>query len=321
MERCLLFVYLSVALFAAIATPAPPKVGVVDVALLQRPTRIKGSQRPQDGNIRDAPAPAEVETATEGEATDEEGAEEEVVLDEIHCIKEPLGNNTFYWSSPNFGKEDYPNDAYCKVSSSSTEPGYATVSFNSLNILCEGRGDSVTFKQPYHIDDLTSKKYCGVMTESSAITSILPTYNFFGKFRTDHTGTASGFNVTITKQMTNCHKIIETGEHGNSGIIETPTEPNAGPAKVCEWWIRAPVGKRIELQFIPTLTESPLCNEGSILVDSSGSKFYRRRTTDSYCGKATPGTIISKKNYMNVLYYSMDSLDHFTARWALLSAF
>ncbi|XP_066955107.1 uncharacterized protein [Macrobrachium rosenbergii] len=181
-----------------------------------------------DAEAADAEAPAE------GEATDEDGAEEEAGATEVHCTKEPIGNDTFHWSSPNFGKADYPNDAYCKVSSSSTEPGYATLSFNSLNILCEGRGDSVTFKQPYHIDDLTSKKYCGVMTESSKITSVLPTYNFFGKFRTDHTGTASGFNVTITKQMTNCHKIIETGEYSSTLLKPTGPMPLACKKKL-EW--------------------------------------------------------------------------------------
>ncbi|XP_068201849.1 cubilin-like [Palaemon carinicauda] len=315
MQRYLLLLFFAAAGFTANASPAPPKVGVIDVALLQRPIRVAGAKRPQAVNIRDEAAAA-VDGAEEDGAGDEEAG-----VAEVHCNKEAGENGTFHWSSPNFGKTDYPNDSYCKVSSSSAEPGYATISFNSLHILCEGRGDSVTFKQPYHIDDLTSKRYCGVMTEANKITSILPTYNFFAKFRTDHTGTASGFNVTVSHEKTSCHQIIEAGETGISGIIETPTEPNAGPAKVCEWWIRAPVGKRIELQFIPTLTESPLCNEGSILVDSAGSKYYRRRSTDSYCGMSTPGTLVSKKNYMNVLYYSTNSSDHFTARWSLLSAF
>ncbi|XP_068202276.1 cubilin-like [Palaemon carinicauda] len=240
------------------------------------------------------------------------------------CRVHFVSDDEVQWSSPNFGRREYPNNARCKLSLSSRAPGYATFEFSNQGYDIKS-GDFIDFNQPIRMAKL-GRIWDGFASPNTVFGGDLPTFNFDAEFRSDSAGTGAGFNVTISRKTTNCHKIVNRGGTQTSGTLEAPTEGNFGSGfqtkRSCEWWIRAPEGKRIQLQILNLRVTSSVYSEydenGVVIVDKLGDKYYPELTSLDFVGTSLPDPIKSIGNRMNVIFYSGTLTDTFRARWTVV---
>ncbi|XP_064109321.1 cubilin-like [Macrobrachium nipponense] len=230
------------------------------------------------------------------------------------------------WSSPNFGRGEYPNNARCKLSLSSRAPGYATFEFSNQGYDIKS-GDFIDFNQPIRMAKL-GKVWDGFAAPNTIVRGDLPTFNFDVEFRSDSTATGAGFNVTISRKTTDCHLIVNRDGAQTVGTLEAPQEPNYGTGvpnkRSCEWWIRAPEGKRIKLEILNMRITSSVNSEyeenGVVIVDRLGDKYYPELTSMDFVGSTLPQPVRSIGNRMNVIFYSGTLTDAFRARWSVIDA-
>ncbi|XP_064113796.1 cubilin-like [Macrobrachium nipponense] len=247
-----------------------------------------------------------------------------------HCKEEVVGNDVFHWISPNFGKGNYPPNTFCSLSRSSSEPSWTRITFNSFLLesfwrlrrrLCF---DYVSFKSIAYFGE---EKFCG--SKSGEVR--LPSYNFRAEFVTDSFLSFPGFNITITRETSDCHKLVTTGGLGgpSSDMIMTPPQPNgAWETKACEWWIKAPAGKKVELELVQTKLDQN-CDENEILINEDGDVTYPASSTIRYCQwtqtrKPPPSLLFNKNKFlstgttMSVLFFSRQPKSGFRAKWTVV---
>ncbi|XP_066988776.1 blastula protease 10-like [Macrobrachium rosenbergii] len=114
--------------------------------------------------------------------------------------------------------------------------------------------------------------------------------------------------------------LITTGDVGDTGTIAAPRQPNyTWQKKACEFWIRSPIGTRIQLDFT-SMVMSVDCRVNSVVVNGAGDVTYPSGSSDRYCGTSLPPSTTSAANEMNVLFFSKRAAKLFSATWTVVSA-
>jgi len=235
------------------------------------------------------------------------------------CNHVELNSGALQWISPLFGQQNYSNDYTCSLTHEATKPSWAFIKFNRFeleepNTHTGSCYDYVSFSRLYNMSDI---ELCDSQTGRKLR---LPTYNFVATFHTDYSVVAPGFKITTLSKSSNCHKLIQTGGTGSTGIIKTPKKANkAWTKKACEWWIEAPEGKIIKLKFIKVKVDGT-CEKSSVLVNGDGAKDYPVTSSQQYCGTRRPSKALSNGNKMNVMFFSNKSIHQFKARWTVIDA-
>ncbi|KAG7156825.1 Cubilin-like 11 [Homarus americanus] len=133
----------------------------------------------------------------------------------------------------------------------------------------------------------------------------LPNANFLAVFESNYRRNHRGFDITIRHIPTICHKTIDLTSDGvTSGYITTPNFPRRHPKNTqCEWWIKAPSGKRIQLTFRRIrIKSSPGCSKAYVVVDKSGTAQYQPATSIILCGKVRGADFASTSDTLNVVF-------------------
>ncbi|KAG7156824.1 Cubilin-like 10 [Homarus americanus] len=71
----------------------------------------------------------------------------------------------------------------------------------------------------------------------------------------------------------------------------------------CEWWIKAPSGKRIVINIQKIrIKSSPGCSKAYVVVDKSGTAQYQPATSIILCGKVRGAEFTSTSDTLNVVF-------------------
>nr|XP_027225497.1 blastula protease 10-like [Penaeus vannamei] len=207
-------------------------------------------------------------------------------------------SNGVTWLSPNFGFENYPNDFTCGLKGTAGSPYMTTFKINSFQLQKKKLKKCVDFvgiQIPYN----RTVKLCGARKGSIFV----PNLNLEANFVTDNAVTDVGFNVSITWQKTECHRVIELSDDSATGVIQSPRFPENYPKNsVCEWWIVAPEGKRIQLEFTQINIRDKKCLNAYIAVDRSGKASYLRDDSSLLCAAHKSADVLSDGNTVNVAF-------------------
>jgi len=118
----------------------------------------------------------------------------------------------------------------------------------------------------------------------------------------------AGFVYVAVPRSNWCNRVI-TAPAGSTGRIESPGFRMKEYRKnsFCQWWIRAPEGKKITLKFntfnIGNSTYEEKCQYSDYLgVDKSGDPTYTSDSAYKMCGSDVPEPVVSDANKMNVLF-------------------
>ncbi|ROT79817.1 putative protein SpAN-like [Penaeus vannamei] len=202
------------------------------------------------------------------------------------------------WLSPNFGFENYPNDFTCGIKGTAGSPYMTTFKINSFQLQKKKLKKCVDFvgiQIPYN----RTVKLCGARKGSIFV----PNLNLEANFVTDNAVTDVGFNVSITWQKTECHRVIELSDDSATGVIQSPGFPENYPKNsVCEWWIVAPEGKRIHLEFTKISIKDRKCLRAYIAVDKSGRASYMPEHSSLLCAGMKTSCLVSEGRTVNVAF-------------------
>ncbi|ROT63306.1 putative protein SpAN-like [Penaeus vannamei] len=202
------------------------------------------------------------------------------------------------WLSPYFGNDNYPNNFKCGIRGSTSSPYMATFKMNSFQLQKKKRRqclDYVGIQIPYN----RTVKLCG--KRRGAV--LVPVLNLRANFVTDNAITDAGFNFSITWEKTGCHQVIELSDDSATGVIQSPRFPKKYPKNsVCEWWIVAPEGKRIQLEFTQISIRDKKCLNAYIAVDRSGKASYLRDDSSLLCAAHKSADVLSDGNTVNVAF-------------------
>ncbi|XP_037776257.1 LOW QUALITY PROTEIN: blastula protease 10-like [Penaeus monodon] len=218
------------------------------------------------------------------------------------------------WRSPNFGSENYPNNFRCGLTGSAASPHTTTFQLNTFQLQGKKRRRCVDFvgiQIPYN----RTVKLCG--GKQGAV--VVPNLNINVSFVTDASKTDVGFDIGITWQKTGCHHVIELTEDDATGVIRSPRYPRKYKKNtVCEWWIVAPEGKRIQLDFTTIRLREKKCLNSYIAVDKSGSAKYFPDNSALFCAADMSANVISDGNQVNVAFAGGKRSKGFSARYTLV---
>ncbi|XP_069939032.1 blastula protease 10-like [Cherax quadricarinatus] len=106
-------------------------------------------------------------------------------------------------------------------------------------------------------------------------------------FRTDARNNNMGFNISVCPNTTSCHKYITVTTGGSDGYEQTPNffaRRKHSELTHCEWWIEAPVGKRIIINMMTIIHQTRTCKTDYVVVNGRGDKTYPAATSKIYCG-------------------------------------
>ncbi|ROT79818.1 Blastula protease-10 [Penaeus vannamei] len=155
--------------------------------------------------------------------------------------------------------------------------------------------DFVGIQIPYN----RTVKLCGARKGSIFV----PNLNLEANFVTDNAVTDVGFNVSITWQKTQCHRVIELSDDSATGVIQSPGFPENYPKNsVCEWWIVAPEGKRVHLEFTKISIKDRKCLGAYIAVDKSGRASYMPEHSSLLCAGMKTSCLVSEGRTVNVAF-------------------
>ncbi|XP_042888671.1 protein SpAN-like, partial [Penaeus japonicus] len=158
----------------------------------------------------------------------------------------------------------------CGIVASYDGPLMAKYTFNTFKLEKSWSGrcyDYVDIQIPYD----RNTRLCG----SQAGYLNVPNFRFTTNFVTDSSITDVGFNISISWSKTACHRTIRLSESHSEGVISSPNYPGDYPEQAaCEWWIVAPAGRKVALQFNEVRIKKPDCQKFYIVVDKSGTGAY-----------------------------------------------
>ncbi|XP_037776234.1 blastula protease 10-like isoform X2 [Penaeus monodon] len=202
------------------------------------------------------------------------------------------------WLSPHFGSENYPNNFTCGLTGHADSPYMTGFKINTLQLQRKKHKRCVDFIE-IQIPYSRTIKLCGTKKR----TVLVPNRNLNISFVTDNSITDVGFNISITWQKSKCHRIIELTDNSAMDVIESPRFPKKYTKhKVCEWWIVAPEGKRIQLEFTRISLRDRNCLNSYIAIDKSGQATYWRENSSLLCAGQRTATVVSSGRVMNVAF-------------------
>lgn len=195
--------------------------------------------------------------------------------------------------------DNYPNNFYCEFVDSVTFPSITQYVINDFRL--QGRVnrrcvDYVSIDLPYQ----QKKKLCG--SKSGFIN--VPGYDFYDFFTTNSAINQTGFHITINNIVNDCTTTIQLSDPSHtSGVITSPNYPSDYPVKAaCEWWIQAPAGRQIQVDFSSVTFASRKCKKSYIAVDKVGNGYYLRADTMRIC-RSGSATVVSDANLMKIAFY------------------
>ncbi|XP_069160135.1 protein SpAN [Procambarus clarkii] len=219
------------------------------------------------------------------------------------CSFSTYNNVVYYFTSPNLGVRDYPNNFQCRHDSLSDNPSLAKFKLVSFHLQDKPkRGvcrDYVTLHLPYGKTEIL----CG---QPRRIVYKSPTFSYGVSFQSDESITRPGFNISITRVTSPCHRVIRAPWVGSSGIIQTPGYLiTHTKGTLCEWWITAPRGSRVRVDKLNVNTDSTTgCQKDWVVLNTKGNKTYPVGSSQIYCGtKVLIRPLTSKSNKLFVAYY------------------
>ncbi|XP_069979034.1 protein SpAN isoform X3 [Penaeus vannamei] len=202
------------------------------------------------------------------------------------------------WLSPHFGYENYPNNFMCGLTEHADSPYMTAFKINTLQLQRKKHRQCVDFigiQIPYS----RTLKLCGTKRG----TVLVPNRNLNISFVTDNSVTDVGFSISITWRQSKCHRIIELTDSSAMGIITSPRFPKKYTKHtVCEWWIVAPEGKRIQLEFTRISLRDRNCLNSYIVIDKSGQATYWRENSSLLCAAHRTATVVSIGRAVNVAF-------------------
>ncbi|KAF2368476.1 CUB domain [Trinorchestia longiramus] len=218
------------------------------------------------------------------------------------CQAEKLRENVYLFKSPGY-PNNYPDHTYCEAKISTNGPRYLVFRPRQFDVL---EKDHVTIRFPFggrHRFTVADKRKNIYIPSSRAVI----------KFRTSARNNDKGFNIKIKAKTLRCHQVCDLSS-GDSGTLEMQSY---AAHTFCEWWMEAPEGCTIQLQFLNFnvgQSASPGSNDcpGDYLaVSRRGDKDYDKPKSKSFCGTSVPSDTSSVENKINVLFNGDDGGEGF----------
>nr|XP_044991063.1 cubilin [Jaculus jaculus] len=195
--------------------------------------------------------------------------------------------------------QPYPNNLVCQWHLQGLPGHYLTIQFEDLN-LQSSPGCEKDFVEIWEngTSGNTLGRYCGhtipnSIDTSSNVASV--------KFVTDGSLTASGFRLKFKSSTEVCGRDLQ----GATGTFTSPNYPNPNPhARICEWRITVPEGRRIILTFTNLRLEvHPSCDNEHLLV-FNGIRSNSPQLAKLCSSMNVNNEIKSSGNTMKVVYFT-----------------
>ncbi|KAF2368340.1 CUB domain [Trinorchestia longiramus] len=193
--------------------------------------------------------------------------------------------NKFFLLSPEYPRP-YLNCRKCSLTLHSSEPRYLKVTpMEGLDFL-----DKLSITAP---GDVVYRIFRNDTRILSANAQIL-----FSSGRSDEN---SPFSFEVEAVKSDCHQIIELDED-EKGFI---TLPSTYPAQTyCEWWIKAPEGKKVQLEMKESFSvgtkSNNTCSNDKLLINTDGDARYVKKS--EFCGDNVATSVVSSGAQVNVLF-------------------
>ncbi|KAG7169552.1 Cubilin-like 9, partial [Homarus americanus] len=197
----------------------------------------------------------------------------------------------YLWTSSGFPHQNYPDNFKCTVIGRS-----AVIKFLTFK-LQPGCRDNVSLTLPYS----RVETFCGERSGEY----LLPNFNFRSTFKTDSEINNVGFNISVKGTKSSCHKRLQLRNSTTRSNISIRPKGEERRLYQCEWWIEAPVGKRIQVTRLRTfIASTPNCIKDYLVLNGEGMKNYPASSSLIFCErKVTLQPIITKDNLLYVVYH------------------
>ncbi|XP_047473781.1 zinc metalloproteinase nas-34-like [Penaeus chinensis] len=189
--------------------------------------------------------------------------------------------------SPNF-PDDYPPNAYCKLSGITEELATVDLLIKSLRLRA---GDTLVIQNPY-TPPLT------LSGRRRRYKNSIPSAQFLATFTSNAAGEWMGFHAQFRPRTSSCHKVLSASP---GGVIMSPRFPRKHPGrKYCEWKIMASVGKKVQLTF--THMRLGTSAQNYVAVNPTTDPYYAPGSVLSFNGFALPPGVTSDSNLMRIFF-------------------
>lgn len=122
------------------------------------------------------------------------------------------------------------------------------------------------------------------------------------------------FKLVIDVINSDCHQIVQV----DGAAIGTLDMTDYAADTICEWWIQAPTGSEIQLDFSTFDVGQTDCSADYVAIDISGDESYTA-ATQQFCGSNSPASITSSGGQLNVLLNGIQGGDPgFTATYSIV---
>ncbi|XP_068206505.1 protein SpAN-like [Palaemon carinicauda] len=216
------------------------------------------------------------------------------------------------WKSPLY-PDLYPNNQQCDLNVAPDVPKNTYLIFRDLNLPANCH-DYISISSSYG----TTEKFCGRRTGSKQLTGSYHT----ATFKSDSNTGTQGWAIYFKQLSSRCHRRIHLSTRSSRGVLTSPSYPRNHPKYAqCEWWLTAPPGRRILLNFqvlnLATNAYFPTrrwfqkrfyqrhCHRGYVLVSTVGDRTYDQNgSSHRLCGYRVKGyKLRSSGNQMSLLFY------------------
>ncbi|XP_045110776.1 blastula protease 10-like isoform X3 [Portunus trituberculatus] len=227
-----------------------------------------------------------------------------------NCLLEYY-NGKYYWSSPDFGMAEYPNDFTCGLRGSASPGVYGLLlKMNTFETQGKKNRRCVDKVQVTMVGGKT-RTLCGNKTGSKVAS---PSFNFELSFTTDEAITAQGYNISVEFIPRKCNKVL-TPALGETGTIATSKYQ-----RLCEYRIVAPAGSQVRIDEItPSILDSDNCKKDHLLINGNSEVMYPRETSTVICGSnQVTSPITSTTGEMYIAYTGSRRSQGFTLDYTIV---
>ncbi|KAK3850263.1 hypothetical protein Pcinc_043019 [Petrolisthes cinctipes] len=218
------------------------------------------------------------------------------------CKRETY-NGINYFTSPDFGVADYPNNFVCSTAAATLHLWVVKfVSFDVQPRVQNRCRDFLRITFPYG----RRKNLCGLLQGRQAKTI---RSNYLGVyFFTDNTITRSGFNISVTQEKNTCSKHISEDRVGATGVLSTPAYGTVDKKVVwCNFRILTNAANRVRIDYLDvSVRDSDRCKRDRVLVDTYGAYRFPTYSSYIYCGTRNVTDLpVSNKNSVLISYKAL----------------